>query len=245
MRQVWPKDSTYFPDAEFNREANFTGARFADTTYFSDAEFIREAYFTGAQFAKEVNFSDAQFAGLVVFNGARLTEKANFSLTYFKEAVFIQTKFKELFFRNTQFADKANFSEIQSTMEKANPRLDFHNVQFDIPEHINFLKDNLSEASFVSTDITRVKFGQDAMWGERFKIWEEREIENMLNNEEKKNVADIQLGDILTVYRNLRENYEFRMRYGEGGEFFIREMEINRLYRHDTINGKLQIRRNN
>jgi hypothetical protein len=35
----------------------------------------------------------------------------------------------------------------------------------------------------------------------------------------------IRLGDIMAVYRNLRENYECKLRYDEGGKFFIREME--------------------
>jgi hypothetical protein len=36
---------------------------------------------------------------------------------------------------------------------------------------------------------------------------------------------------VLSVYRNLRENYEFRLRYDEGGRFFIKEMELKRKYR--------------
>jgi hypothetical protein len=32
------------------------------------------------------------------------------------------------------------------------------------------------------------------------------------------------------VYRNLRENYEYRRRHDETGELFIREMEIKRKY---------------
>jgi hypothetical protein len=35
----------------------------------------------------------------------------------------------------------------------------------------------------------------------------------------------------MAVYRNLRENYEFRLRYDEAGKFFIREMELKRKYR--------------
>jgi hypothetical protein len=37
----------------------------------------------------------------------------------------------------------------------------------------------------------------------------------------------------MSVYRNLRENYEFRLRYDEAGEFFIKEMELKRKYRED------------
>ena len=38
----------------------------------------------------------------------------------------------------------------------------------------------------------------------------------------------------MAVYRNLRENYEFRLRYNEAGKFFIREMELKRNY-HEVI----------
>jgi hypothetical protein len=36
---------------------------------------------------------------------------------------------------------------------------------------------------------------------------------------------------VLSVYRNLRENYEFRPRYDDAGRFFIKEMELKRKYR--------------
>ena len=35
----------------------------------------------------------------------------------------------------------------------------------------------------------------------------------------------------MAVYRNLRENYEFRLRYDEAGKFFEKEMELKRRYR--------------
>lgn len=37
----------------------------------------------------------------------------------------------------------------------------------------------------------------------------------------------------LSVYRNLRENYEFRLRYDDAGKFFIKEMELKRRYREE------------
>ncbi|MGA9842093.1 MAG: hypothetical protein WBQ25_07235 [Nitrososphaeraceae archaeon] len=33
--------------------------------------------------------------------------------------------------------------------------------------------------------------------------------------------------------RNLRENYEYRLRYDEAGKFFITEMELKRKYKED------------
>jgi uncharacterized protein YeeX (DUF496 family) len=42
---------------------------------------------------------------------------------------------------------------------------------------------------------------------------------------------NVSLGLVLSVYRNLRENYEFRLRYDDAGKFFIKEMELKRKYR--------------
>jgi hypothetical protein len=39
---------------------------------------------------------------------------------------------------------------------------------------------------------------------------------------------EISLQSVMAVYRNLRENYEFILRYDEAGKFFIKEMELKR-----------------
>ncbi len=228
-------EEAIFYNTQFTKEATFYETRFTKEANFSEAQFAEYANFSAANFTKEATFSEAKFTKSADFSEAKFAERADFSKTYVKnDAAFTKALFKEVVFYKTQFADKADFSEIQSTLEKTYPRLDFHNVQFDVPEHIAFLKDNLSEVSFVGTDITRVKFGEDTIWGDKFKIREEREIENQLKTT---NIAtDIQLGDVLAVYRNLRENYEFRMRYDEAGEFFIREMGMKR--RYQTLNSR-------
>ena len=41
----------------------------------------------------------------------------------------------------------------------------------------------------------------------------------------------ILLNNILSEYRNLRENFEFNLRYEEAGELFKREMELKRKYK--------------
>ena len=35
---------------------------------------------------------------------------------------------------------------------------------------------------------------------------------------------EVSLGSVMAVYRNLRENYEYRLRYDEAGKFFRNEM---------------------
>ena len=77
----------------------------------------------------------------------------------------------------------------------------------------------------MNTDITRVRFNSRARWGtdDPFKINEEDMLE--------KNPEQVSLASVMAIYRNLRENYEFRLRYDEAGEFFKKEMELKRMYR--------------
>jgi hypothetical protein len=44
----------------------------------------------------------------------------------------------------------------------------------------------------------------------------------------------IRLESVIANYRNLRENYEYRLRYRESGQFFVREMELQRVYATDA-----------
>lgn len=233
----------HFAAAEFTKEADFTRARFAEKADFYNTDFGKKAIFFEAQFADNADFKYARFANEVSFMDAQFTKEAYFNQSeiagssfwktrFTKEADFSIAKFtRGASFTGTQFEGKADFSETRFT-EKA----DFQNVQFEDQEHTFFLTDDLTHVSFVNTDISRVKFGENVMWGEKFKILEEREIETMLANNDI--VQSIQRGNVLAVYRNLRENYEFRLRYDEAGEFFIREMEMKRKYKEVSFRKK-------
>ena len=144
-------------------------------------------------------------------------ETANFGFVQFTQ---------EANFSGAQFTKEALFSEAKFT---ASPRLNFTSVRIDNQEHFVLPINDLSQVTFANTDISRVRFGVDAVWGDKSKIRDEREIESQLKTNDV--AKGIKLGDILSVYRNLRDNYEFNMRYTEAGKFFVREMEINRLYR--------------
>ena len=49
-------------------------------------------------------------------------------------------------------------------------------------------------------------------------IWLEQKADGEVES------RDVSLDLVLSVYRNLRENYEFRLRYDEGGKVFKKEM---------------------
>jgi hypothetical protein len=108
-----------------------------------------------------------------------------------------------------------------------------------LKEKVIFEIENLSNVSFMDTDITGIRFSNKARWGggeeentkeDRFKIVDERLLEEKIK-ENDGHTKDFNLGSIKAVYRSLRENYEYRMRYDEAGQFFIREMELKRKYR--------------
>ena len=74
--------------------------------------------------------------------------------------------------------------------------------------------------------------GRKKVKEDRFRIVDERLLEEGINKDkDSHSTKDFNLGSIKAVYRNLRENYEYRMRYDEAGQFFIREMELKRMYR--------------
>jgi hypothetical protein len=60
---------------------------------------------------------------------------------------------------------------------------------------------------------------------------DERLLEDKIKEKDTHSTKDCNLGSIKAVYRGLRENYEYRMRYDEADQFFIREMELKRMYK--------------
>jgi hypothetical protein len=51
-------------------------------------------------------------------------------------------------------------------------------------------------------------------------------LKRQKNNFNVYNYTGLSLGSVLAIYRSLRENYEYRLRYDEAGQFFKREMEL-------------------
>jgi hypothetical protein len=110
----------------------------------------------------------------------------------------------------------------------------FKYTTFEQPNKITIdnIDEDLSKFSFVGSDITRIRFGGNITWGGKdgFRIIEEEWIDKT-QKEKEDDRENVSLALALTVYRNLRENYEFRLRYDEGGKFFTKEMELKRKYR--------------
>ena len=194
-------NTVYFSKCKFQGVTNFDQAKFSEAD-FSSAEFS-EADFSSAKFSKKADFGFAEFSG-----------QANFSSAKFSEADFSSAKFSGQADFSITFKDNFNY------------------VLFEDGKKILFGIEDLSQFSFMNTDITRVRFSDRARWGkkDKFKVVEEEMLENSLIVKHPP-PHHVSLGSVMAVYRNLRENYEYRLRYDEAGKFFIKEMELKRKYR--------------
>jgi hypothetical protein len=133
----------------------------------------------------------------------------------------------EAHFREATFSNEADFTGASFPSNKG--RIIFCHIIFEQPNKVTFSKSNLSKVSFHGSDITRIKFGDKISWGGRdgrdeFTIIEEECLKEQAKGERKgekrKTEEQVSLEDVLSVYRNLRENYEFRLRYDDAGKFW-------------------------
>jgi len=257
-----------FSGAEFTGKGNvsFDNAKFSGEgdVNFSEAKFTGEGDidFSNAEFYKNgsVTFYNAEFKnGSVTFYNAEFSGKGDVS---FHHTQFVGKG--DLDFQNTRFSGKgivnfndtefsnggsvdfygAKFSGITYFIKCAfSKNVYFKYVRFLSPEEVSFDTEDLSNVSFLNTDIARLNFAENTRFGKlkpennRFKISDERTFEKCINKDEAKTSSNLQsqglsFGGILASYRNLRENYERRYRYTEAGQFFIREMELKRKYRN-------------
>ena len=142
---------------------------------------------------------------------------ADFSDCRFTGAVFRATTLGPVTFENTKFEAHGQFTR----------------VHFKRQELTRFCR-RLSNVRLRHTDVTRVKFSSDAAWnddGDPYCIANEREF--------VKGPWDWSLSDTLATYRILRDSHEYWVMYAEAGRFYVREMDLKRMYRQDVRSGKV------
>jgi hypothetical protein len=197
---------------------------FTKPIYFNGSRFFGKTSFSGAKFKEgEAFFQEANFEGEADFAGANFQQRAvDFSEAKFEgEAAFLETSFEEAYFSTTEFKGWTNF----------------HYVNFGDEDKILFDRIDLSNVSFNYTDISQIRFGGNVHWGgkkvkeDKFKIVDERRLEEKMKEKDGNTIKDFNLGSIIGIYRDLKENYEKRHRYEYAAKFHIREMELQRKYR--------------
>lgn len=260
------KEKIDFSKILFKKEISFYNSKFHDSVSFTFSEFNEPVFFSFAKFLSTSNsFQYADFGELVDFTQATLTN-VKFKEAIFSDVLFVECEFsdetsfwnvnfsKDAIFKNAKFLGTVDFSEskFDSVAEFENTRFNdyanFSKVLFE--EEKTTFNGNMSNVSFLDADIKRIKFGNRISWeqvensetkGENdksskrrkntdFKIYDERLLEENDENQ-------INLESIKNVYRDLRDNFDQNLRYDTAGEFFVREMELNRKY-HDNRQSK-------
>jgi uncharacterized protein YjbI with pentapeptide repeats len=242
-------NKVYFQNAIFYGSVDFSNSTFLSGVSFMGARFEANTSFFNVTFEKEAIFQGVRFESTAYFGMSELLGGADFSKAEFKgDTIFDFSKFcRSVNFSSCKILNGMTF--ISSDFDELD-NLPFVKVYLKEPQHVDFEPKGgrLSRVAFVGTDVSRIKFGENARFGdderEKFKIFQERLLETELTKDVaifgrkipmKKATGsfslDYPLGLALSVYRNLRENYEFRMGYDEAGELFIREMEMKRNYK--------------
>jgi uncharacterized protein YjbI with pentapeptide repeats len=220
-----------FPDTIFDcEEVSFHRAQFC-----CEAQFLRSIFkvkkrldFDYTKFLKKCSFGESSFSGRrASFIRTAFEDELSFREVEFESIIFEEAQFAKTDFTNSKFRQNALFSNCNF-----NDVIQFNYVEFEEPDNVIFQTNDLSNISLINTDVTRVVFSESAKFGigsQRFKTYDERMLEDVVNKKLKDN--NIKLGELLALYRNLRENYEYRLRYEEAGQFFVREMELKRNYK--------------
>jgi uncharacterized protein YjbI with pentapeptide repeats len=230
--------ATFSNGADFNRvafsdEANFNRVTFSNgaIAIFNRVTFSGKADFNSVTFSGKANFNRVTFSGKADFHGATFSNGARFSeATFFKEADFIYATFSDsVNFSQVKFLNEVRFSNPSESKVFDNETL-FQYVIFEQPYKAMFDINDLSKVSFAGSDISKITFTDKVRWGgdDGLKVIEEKWLEDQSRS--------ISLDLVLYVYRRLRENYEFKLKFDEAGKFFIKEMELKRSYR--TVRSK-------
>lgn len=248
----------------FTKSVYFVSSRFRNVD-FSRALFDGEAVFESANFVGEANFSRVTFR-IAIYDRAAFCEEVNFRYSIFRNAFFSGTIFrktayftestfqKEASFGRATFQEGAHFNGVTFQENFSDTSYEntthFSVVSFEQPTKIFFNENNLSNVSFSSSNIKQLQFGDEITWrGEDgITIIEEEWLRQQSKRSKRgHNLVSVSLGDALSVYRNLRENFEFRLKYDEAGKFFIKEMELKRKYRakRPTIRDFSKVKGNN
>jgi len=226
-----------FSYSQFYEESNsFESTKFKETSDFSHATF-KDTKFEWANFHRKAEFIECKFSDETIFENVTFSDDA-----YFKNAEFSgNTNFSESTFMATADFDDANFPQFAN----------FSKVHFNQKENTTF-NGNISNVSFADTDIKQINFGNRISWelfessddkeekidsakkrkNNDLKIYEERLLEE---NDETK----INLESIKNIYRDLRDNFDLNLRYDIAGKFFVREMELKRIYEEKRVEGRL------
>lgn len=216
MKNVEIDDAFNLENAMFNKNTNVSAEfRFCK---FNFARFSNTGF--NSCLFEECTLNYSEFYSTIFHKPVKIN-----LCKFINQVVFYKTQYNdEVIFKQAIFQNQTTFQEVDFKKPSK-----FHYVTFKEQQQVIFDTD-LSNVSFPYTDMSRIIFTGKTKWEKdgKFDIFDARKLSN--------NPQDSDLSIVLSTYRNLRENYEFRLMYEEAGNFFVKEMELKRNYSYDLNN---------
>ena len=253
-----------FEDRVFRKKISFNNATFTGDAIFWRTTFEAEASFYEATFKQDAVFHRAEFYAAVRFYSTVFKAIADFTGAIFSQrAIFYRATFVgDVSFHMPTFSNGATFRGISLngalTVQgdafapyEVGSSVEFTNLTRDTASRIRFEGTNLSQVSFLRTDVSQMHFvgckwaqkQQPLLWPipirrpiqNRTAIFDELGLD-LLKEDEDDLTFDLPEEDdeakgrrlVAALYRQLRINYESNLQEAEAGHFYIGQMEMRR-----------------
>lgn len=246
IKAKFKKLASFF-GTKFKGDVGFNGTAFRQLTLFNNTEFEGQANFYGAGF-KGVNFDEAIFRGKTRFN----------IVTFGGKTSFIGTEFKEASFHGAIFLSDCVFRDLRFSYIDLTDMIRLRNVTFMRQKRVVFDNVDMTRISLINTPLDRVRFRniywskgvydgkllllknsdkeRESFVKEELGKMKKEKTRNKCYEEEMKRQltssligdTDLTLDNVLGVYRSLRDNHDYYLKYEESGRFFVNEMKLRR-----------------
>ena len=226
------KDNSNFAQAVLSGSSiSFWKSIFNKSVMFASTKFLADTSFKECIFEKNANFSDAIFDKPILFENAQFIEQ---NLVIF-DGNIRNVSFLNIEISNVKFGNNISWAGLPST-QKLDDAIKWRFVKRWGKLGVRFSNLALRHVLFMPIldqfenlekkwDVLRRNFLLCiAHENIDFKIYDEYELE--------KNKQILQsLESIRNIYRQLIENFDQQMRYDLSGQFFVRDMELQRKYK--------------
>jgi uncharacterized protein YjbI with pentapeptide repeats len=249
------KELTRFLDVKFNDKANFENTIFCGKTLFQGVDFLRAKFSTNTEFNEKIT----KFRYVTFEKGENSSfDTRNLTNVSFKNTDITRIKFNEsvVWYEKPQQRTKVNGYKIWDERNladtlKNSSKWEDVDVKFENQSLQNFLIQKgvkgASKLDFVDIDEWTKKIVETETYKLRGKIIKHKtdKIRGYIKRRHENDKPAIVVVDdyikegalesVKAIYRNLRENCEYWLRYDEASQFFIREMELKRNYREHNV----------
>jgi uncharacterized protein YjbI with pentapeptide repeats len=251
---------TRFLDVRFNDKANFENTIFYGETLFQGVNFVHAKFSTNTQFKEKIT----KFRYVTFEKGENNSfDTRNLTNVSFNNTDITRIKFNEsvVWYEEPRLREKVDRYKVWDERRLEKTLKDLHRwekkeVKFENQALLEFLnKDEVKTKIKDASDLEVVDVDEQIKKivnvetykrrGEIIKLKTDKIRGYIKRCHENDNKCTIVVADdyikegtlesVKAIYRNLRENCEYWLRYDEASEFFIREMELKRNYREHNI----------